>query len=335
MSKKKYCMGCGILLQDENIAQEGYTSSLENDICQRCFRMKNYGEYQVSTKSNEEYLKILKSIGRKKDLVLHIVDLINIDKDLQLVQTEIKNKMILVLNKRDVLPKSVKDEKILDYFRELELKYEDIIIISASKNYNLDLLYEKIKKFQTTKNVYVVGHTNTGKSSLINRMIANYSESDKELTISPLPSTTLNEIHIQLNENLTLIDTPGLVDHGNLVNYVDSSLLKKISPRKEIKPKTYQLKPNQCLIIHDIIRLDYMEGEKNSFTLYLSNDLKVKRMNALKQTRLKDLCKTTYKIKYGEDLVINGLGWIKIVGKGMVDIYLDKDIETFTRKSII
>ena len=57
----KTCTGCGVKLQDQNVLQEGYTTSLENDICQRCFRMRNYGEYQVITKSNEEYLNILKS----------------------------------------------------------------------------------------------------------------------------------------------------------------------------------------------------------------------------------------------------------------------------------
>lgn len=335
MSKEKYCSGCGILLQDENIQQEGYVFSLENDICQRCFRMKNYGEYQVSTKSNEEYLEILSSVGKKKDLVLHIVDLLNVDKDLTVVKEQIPNKTILVLNKKDVLPKSVKDEKIIAYFKSLELGYIDIVVISASKNYNIDLLYEKIKKYKNSNKIYVVGHTNTGKSSLINRMIRNYSETEKELTISPLPSTTLNEIHIELNEEVTLIDTPGLVDRGNIVNYVEPSILRKINPKKEIKPKTYQLKPNQCLIIGDMIRIDYVEGEKNSFTLYLSNDLKIKRMKALRQTRLKNLFKTTHQMKYGEDLVINGLGFIKIVEKGTVDLYLDKDIETFTRKSMI
>ena len=58
-SEGKKCQGSGVLLQDENILQEGYTTSLENDICQRCFRMKNYGEYQMVAKSNEEYLSIL------------------------------------------------------------------------------------------------------------------------------------------------------------------------------------------------------------------------------------------------------------------------------------
>ena len=107
MSKNKKCIGCGVILQDENITQEGYVSSLENNLCQRCFRMKNYGEYQVTTKSNEEYIEILKSVGKTKDLVLHIVDLLNIDRDINQIRNYIPNKMILVLNKRDVLPKSI------------------------------------------------------------------------------------------------------------------------------------------------------------------------------------------------------------------------------------
>ena len=144
MSKKKYCLGCGVLLQDENITQEGYVTSLENNICQRCFRMKNYGEYQVVAKSNEEYIEILKSVGKTKDLVLHIVDLVNLDKDIHNIREYLPNKMILVLNKRDALPKSVKDEKIIDYIKSLDVDYEDIVIISANKNYNLDLLMKKI-----------------------------------------------------------------------------------------------------------------------------------------------------------------------------------------------
>ena len=113
-------------------------------------------------------------------------------------------------------------------------------------------------------------------------------------------------------------------------------MVKKISPRKEIKPKTYQLRVNQAIIIEDLVRIDYVEGEKNSFTLFVSNDLKVKRLlNASNKSDLKDLNKVTYQVKYDEDLVINGLGFIKIVNKGVVDVYIDKNVETFTRKSLI
>lgn len=335
MSKKKYCLGCGVLLQNENILSEGYVSSLDNDICQRCFRMKNYGEYQVVTKSNEEYIEILKTVGKTQDLVLHIVDLLNMDKDIHAIREYLPNRMILVLNKRDALPKSIKDEKIINYIKELGVSYEDIIVISANKNYNLDLLMKKVKKYKTSNRVYVVGHTNTGKSSLINKLIENYSECQNKLTISPLPSTTLNTVIIELNKDLTVIDTPGLVDRGNIANYIDSSMLKKLIHKKEMKPRTFQIKKGQCLVIDTICRIDYQEGDRNSFTLYIPNGLKVKKMNATKQTIMQDLSKTTYELRYREDLVINGLGWIKVVEKGVINIYIDKNIETFTRKNFI
>ncbi len=329
------CSGCGVLLQNENMLQEGYVLNLDNELCQRCFRMKNYGEYQVVAKSNEEYLDIIRSVGETKDLVLYVTDLLNIEQDLLEIRKILSNKMILVLNKKDVLPKSVKEEKLIAYFQEMNINFEDIIVVSVEKNYNIDYLMSRIKLNQTSKNVYVVGHTNAGKSTLINKFIKNYSESTQELTMSPLPSTTLNTVSISLNEHLTLIDTPGLVDSKSLVNYVDKDMLKKISPRKEIKPRTYQLRRNQSIVIENLVRIDYKEGEKNSFTLYISNDLKTKRFINPNHNDLKDLAKTTYSIKYGEDIVINGLGFIKIVNRGVVDIYLDKNIESFVRKSLI
>ena len=58
-------------------------------------------------------------------------------------------------------------------------------------------------------------------------------------------------------------------------------------------------------------------------------------MNGLKQTRLKDLYKTEFELKYREDIAINGLGWIKVVESGVVDIYMDKNVECFVRKNFI
>lgn len=336
MNSEKKCQGCGVILQDENVLQEGYTTNLENDLCQRCFRMKNYGEYQVITKSNDEYIDILKEVGKTKDLVLYITDLLNIEKNIEQIRSIIPNKMILVLNKIDVLPKSVKEENLKKYLENLDIHFEEIIVISTAKNYNIDYLLKRIKYFQTSKNVYVVGHTNAGKSSLINKLIKNYSDNTQELTMSPLPSTTLNMVQIEINDYLTLIDTPGLVDTGSILNQVDSKMVKKISAKTEIKPRTYQLKKNQSIIIEDLIRIDYVEGEKNSFTLFISNELKVRRLlNLFNNTELKDKNKITYEMKYDEDLVISGLGFIKIVNKGLIDIYIDKDVDTFTRRSLI
>lgn len=333
MNKK--CLGCGVELQDENMLLDGYTVNLENDLCQRCFRLKNYGEYQATTKTNEEYQQILEAVGKTKDLVVYVTDVLNVEQDLYDIRKFLPNKILLVLNKRDVIPKSVKDEKLIQYFKDKYDFFNDMVVVSCEKNMNIDHLLNRIKFFQVTKQVYVVGHTNAGKSSLINKLIKNYSDSKQELTISPLPSTTLNLINIEINDYLTIIDTPGLIDEGSITNYVDNELLKIITPKKEIKTKTYQLRRGQSIIIGDLVRIDYVDGEKNSFTLYISNDIKTKRIISSRHDDLKNLAKRTYQLPFNQDIVIKGLGFIKVVNRGVVDIYLNQRVETFLRDNLI
>ena len=331
----KYCIGCGVKLQDSNMLYEGYTPDLTNDICSRCFKLRNYGEYELSTKSNDEYIDILKTVNDTKDLVLYIVDLLNIEKDINTIRKYIKNRLILVLTKRDILPKSINDEKIINYFKNLGLDYQDIIIISANKNYNMDELLLKIKMHKSSKNVYVVGRTNTGKSTLINKMIQNYGEEKYELTISPLPSTTLNKINIKLTDDITLIDTPGLIDRGSIINYVGFDMIKKINAKKEINPVTYQLKKGQSIIINDIFRMDYIDGEKNSFTFFVSNDLEFVKKDTSKCELLNNLSKREINVGYLQDLVINGLGFIKVIEKATLNIYVENNTDVFVRDSLI
>lgn len=328
----KYCKGCGIRLQDNNALLEGYTTDISKDFCRRCFRLKNYGEYEIITKSNDEYIKILEDVGKTKSLVLYVVDILSVPKNLEDIKKYLKNnKIILVLNKQDLLPLSVKDEKILEYFKNID--FEDKILISAHKNYNIDNLMKLIKKHRVYQNVYIVGNTNAGKSTLINRIIDNYSLETPNITISNMPSTTLNEIKIPF-KNFTLVDTPGLVDPHNILNFITEENIKKLTCKKEIKPRTFQLRKGSSLLIEDFMRIDYNEGDRNSFTIYASNNLKIKRINYRKKT-LKDLHAKEIDLKYHEDIVINGFGFVKTIVEGKVIVYTDKDVDVFTRKSII
>ena len=321
------CTGCGVLLQDTNKEKLGYTTNLKNNLCERCFRIRNYNEYSKVLKDNEDYIKILKNIN-KNDLVVLVVDLFNFC-NLNEISNYLKNDILLVLTKRDLIPRSCYNEKILNYFDSFNLNIKDKIIVSSKKNYNMDLVFEKINELKTSENVYVVGYTNSGKSTLINKIIYNYSDNNNIITTSNLPSTTIDSIEIKVNNELTLIDTPGLLTKGDIIDYVDKNMLKKIIPNKEIRPITYQITKKCSISVEDILRLDV---EDINFTMYISNNLKIEKIFKEKET---NLIKKQIKVKKGKDLVVQGLTFITFNKDIELTLYIMEGVNIYTRDKFI
>ena len=310
------CMGCGNILKDDE---------LEHNICNRCFRLKHYGEYHVTNKDNSDYLKIINNID-SNDLVIYVTSLLNLTiMDL----SKFKN-VIVVLTKRDILPKSVKDNKIIDYVKN-HYNFKDIEVINSIKNYNLDNLMAKIEKYNKKK-VYLIGNTNSGKSTLLNKLIENYSESDIDITTSMYPSTTLDTIDVKIKD-IMFIDTPGIIDNGSVINYIDYKMLKKITPKKEVKPRTYQIKGKGSLVIEDLVRIDY-ETNDNSMTIYIANSVNILRVGE-GNSRLKDLPKREFNLKNDKDIVITDLCFIKFVKGLKVNIYANNNINVYERDNLI
>jgi ribosome biogenesis GTPase A len=63
---------------------------------------------------------------------------------------------------------------------------------------------------------------------MINKIIYNYSSNETKITTSLLPNTTVDLIKVKINDSLTLIDTPGILDDGNIINYLDKKEIKKL-----------------------------------------------------------------------------------------------------------
>jgi len=336
MNKK--CSGCGVTLQTDKPEIEGYIEPEmyeKSKICRRCFRLKFYGDYIFVHRNNDDYEDFMQKISKTGDLIIYVVDVLNISEELINVDKLLNNPFLLVLSKKDVLPKSVKDDRVLDYLDTYKLDIVDSLCVSSEKNYNIDHLYKLILKYKKSNNVYIIGNTNSGKSTLINKMIKNYSDSKTVLTTSILPTTTLDLMEIKLNDKVTLIDTPGFIETGNIVNNCDFATLRKISPRKEIKPKTYQLDPKHSIRIDTLVQIDYLEGLKNSFTFYVSNDLNLEVTNLNYKVGIYKNIKQTFIVNGGEDIVISGLGWFKVVGAGTIDVYVNENVKVFQRVSII
>lgn len=330
------CLGCGAILQSEDASLEGYVKIHleEKKLCERCFRIQNYNDYQIVLKDNTEFLEIIKKINQTKDLVLFVADPFFLNENFDLLKNNLENPILLVLTKRDVLPKSLYEEKLIKYMEKYKIPFVDSIVISSKKNYNFDSLMEKIKKYQTSPYVYVVGFTNAGKSTLINRFIYNYSSIKSTITTSILPSTTLNSIEIPLNEELTLIDTPGLIEDKSYLSILSGQQLKKVIPQKEIHPKNFQIKGKQYFKIDEFA---FISACDNNILFYFSDSLKIERFYKEPKDfyNYEDYEQKKFLISKKCDLVITGLGFLKILHPGEITIMTNKNVKIYVRDSFL
>lgn len=317
------CAGCGAFLQNEDVLKEGYTSNLNNKFCERCFNIKNYNKYIKMP--NRDYYSLVKKSINKKDLVLLVTDFLNL---YNLDEIQLDNPVILVITKTDLLPRGVNREKLLNNIK-CKLNVINKIMVSSKNNYNLDVLYDKILKNKKSNNVYVIGYTNAGKSTLVNKILKNYGCSNGDITVSNLPSTTLDLINVKVNDDINLIDTPGFLDNGSMVLEASKDILKKIIPNKEIRPISYQIKHWQSLIFEDFMRLDL---DDTNIICYISNNINIRRVYKNKSCELK---KYELHIERNQDLVIKGIGFITFKKDSKVTLWLKENVKYLIRNSVI
>lgn len=362
------CAGCGVHIQTEDKNALGYAppSALKRDviICQRCFRLKHYNEIQDVSLTDDDFLKILNEIGQTDALIVKIVDIFDFNGSwLPGIQRFAGgNPVLLVGNKVDLLPKSVNRAKLVKWMqtssKENGLKPADVMLMSADKGDGVMDVAAEIDRLRDGRDVYIIGCTNVGKSTFVNRLIHEFGGDEEQMiTTSQFPGTTLDLIDIPLDDGNTLYDTPGIINHHQMAHFVNAEELKLISPKKEIKPKVFQLNEGQTLFFGGLSRLDFVEGGRQSFICHVSNDLYIHRTKIEKadelyrdhlgellyppgdQTKkeLPSLIGHELRIKEEKmDIVFSGLGWVTVSGKGTtVKAYAPEGVGVSIRKSLI
>lgn len=319
MTKK--CIGCGAELTLEK-GKLGYTKDIESDLCMRCFNIKNYNKYE-KVDHLEEINTIIKEVKASNDIVIFVVDVFNLSNKIKEIVDYLNNNVILCITKYDLV--DIDESKILNY---LNINTLGTIVISSKNNYNLDNLMELIEENKKSNNVYLVGYTNAGKSTLINKIIKNYSNNNYELTTSVLPSTTLDFVKVNVNDNLTLIDTPGIIV-SNIIDYLDEEEIKKVIPKKKIKPQIYQIKAEQTIMVDNFLGIKIKPY--NTVVFYGADELKYTRYYNDIETSLKI---KKIKVSDNSELIVNGFGIIKIKKQTEVQLYLQGNIDIEIRKAL-
>lgn len=362
---KLHCFGCGAQLQNEDPNAPGYVPKhLESDrryLCQRCFRLQHYGDTSGESGYSPDYNKIIERARRERSLIVYVVDLFAFESSIVFsLMEQLKNcRVAVIASKRDVIPASVKDEKLILFIKRrlksLGIEALDVMISSAKKNYNIEEIIDRCNRLRRGKNVYVFGAASVGKSSLINAFLKIFSNGTSQvISTAPYPGTTLDVIRVPLEDGTYIFDTPGILLENSIYAHIDPKLIKYIMPRKEIKPRVYQLQNNQSLLIENIAKIDFLEGPRMNLTLYLSNDIEVTRSrlenserafdNMIKNRQFKridrnirsltDLTSHEIELPDGDyDVSINGFLWLKIKGKGQrIRIFAPSGVEIVIRE---
>ena len=359
------CIGCGAPLQSDDPNKIGYlpssvlVSSEEKLVCKRCFRLRHYNEVIPVSITQDDFYNIISQIALTDSLVVKLVDLFDLEGSIipQISRLTNHNDLVVLANKRDLLPKSVKDGKLLHHVKRIlaqhNLKPIEVLLLSATKRFNLDEVMDRIVKHANGRDIFIVGATNVGKSTFINQILKSYAGAKEDvITVSQQAGTTLDMIKIPMEQGY-IVDTPGIINDIQITHYVLPSSLKIITPKREIKPKIYQLNPHQSLFINGFARLDYISGEKTSFVLYVSEKMHIHRTklahaDAFYHKHRYDLLapptsEENYKLKRHrlhiknkkEDIVLPGLGFITVKGPAEVDVYVHEKSTPYLRDALI
>ena len=144
-----------------------------------------------------------------------------------------------------------------------------------------------------------------------------------------------------------------------MAHYLSAKDLKYVSPKKEIKPKTYQLNAGQSLFLGGLGRFDFIDGDKQGFTAFFDNNLKLHRTKLEGADAFYDkhvgsllmppgpkeladfpkLVRHEFTVKDKTDIVFSGLGWIRVQGKAdqptIVAAWAPEGVGVAVRKAII
>ena len=330
------CKGCGVELQNTDKESVGYVVNLEQKYCQRCFRLLHYGDTKALNSNfvtNEKIIDIYKRYANELFVVIiDILDALVIEQD-DLLDLFKDYNTVLVVNKTDLMPENMTDEKLSSLFSKklfnLNRKYPKIRCAIMTNKHESEFNAQFLETLDDlhAKRVVFAGRANAGKSSLINKLIKN-----NELTTSMYPGTTLSDVEIMYG-NYLFIDTPGLVDLHNYSTHLSSEKYKLSKIDKTIKAQIFQFVDRQSYFYQGLLRVDVEPEKKASISFYINNNQEIHRTKTDNaddfyqkhysefDLKVKPLSEKEYSIDDEQLFVIKGLGLFKVNGKCKIKVH--------------
>ncbi|KAL4451087.1 hypothetical protein ABPG74_021409 [Tetrahymena malaccensis] len=292
----------------------------------------------LATKDPSEFLKKAFKQVKHNSTIIFVVDATDLFATLNTSIVDYafaqNHKIILAVNKIDALPpnnvqfnllKSVVKKCILEKYPKSLHLLEDIVLVSAKNGEGMEKITKYIisakmesKQYQHSrysKNFYVMGFANTGKSSFINalnrqtkkllkqqqdqqnntnpenlnsqdklmikKLLGGTSvggeEDDQELTTSSIPGTTVSFVKSRNKKlNVNIYDTPGIPNPHQLYHYFSNpNDAKIIVVDKKIKPQVFSINKDLSVFFGGLARIDQVQGIDINVAAFMSSHVAV------------------------------------------------------------
>eukprot|EP00916_Digyalum_oweni_P009057 GHVL01015255.1.p1 GENE.GHVL01015255.1~~GHVL01015255.1.p1 ORF type:complete len:457 (+),score=129.07 GHVL01015255.1:329-1699(+) len=327
--------------ETETVLLPTETVIVKKDIlCKRCFSLRN----DINIKIPLNNIPLI-TLMKKKCVFVYIMDLFDFKIMPQLHRIVGHNYLIIAANKLDLFPRKCRQERlklIIKNTLKLNNVYvstNQIFLISSKSGINMEPFMAAVSYSARNRgrDIHFIGISNSGKSSVINRMLA----SQKHITTSYCPRTTLGFIKIKLKSGLNIVDTPGLIQTGSYTSLLTENELKYVVPKKSNFICLNVSSTNPYTWIDNLIKISLIEGEKCIFYICISDKIPIYCMNNIDKIIKLNKCIYKYIYKFNKniyeiegnswrypitDICINGIGWISIIVKGKIKISVDGPI---------
>ncbi|MCD6449225.1 MAG: 50S ribosome-binding GTPase, partial [Thermotogaceae bacterium] len=198
-----------------------------------------------------------------------------------------------------------------------------------------------------------IGISNTGKSSLVNRL------AEHTTLVSPLPGTTLGILKRKLkNARFYIYDTPGIMTKDRAIDLLSVECQYKIAKSNRLTRKTFKIDQKRAILVGGMayITVDYEGNLKPIFQLFTYENVVLHETNINKAKELwkkrkgdflvppckkEELNGITFKesnfnMEEEKELVMPGLFWINVKrGPFKIKIYHPENVPLKLRDRLI